>query len=93
MEDLTEPIEVEGPRGPGGPKVVVVDGLVVLPGDHLLVSLRDHGGLTAEKVTRLRDDLRERFPGVEVTLLAGASVAVHRPCSACSAPGPGVGGS
>lgn len=73
---MTEPVPLVGEVAVS--PVRVVEALVVRPGDHLLVTVPDDRGLDPAGVERLRDSLREHFPGVEVTVLAGASVALHR---------------
>lgn len=56
--------------------VTVVHGLVIKPGDKVLVTLLDEG-MEAPVVQDMMDRLAARFPGVEFTVVANAQVAVQ----------------
>lgn len=57
-------------------KHVAEEALVIRPGDHLIVRVKQ--ATSFEVVDLLLDVLRERFPGVEVVVIAAEQLAVFR---------------
>jgi hypothetical protein len=57
---------------------VVVEGLVIEPGDKVLVCLPDAGRLTREMAEMLQRILTERFPGSTFTVVSATEIAVQR---------------
>jgi DNA-binding transcriptional LysR family regulator len=55
---------------------VVQEGLVVRPGDSLVVRVSPSTGV--KQIRELLEQLRARFPGVEVTVVAAEQLAVLR---------------
>lgn len=56
---------------------VVVEGLVIRPGDKVLIAVPKE--ITLDQAQGLADDLREKFPGVDFGVLVGATgMAVQR---------------
>jgi hypothetical protein len=56
----------------------VQEGLIVRPGDKLLIRVDPAAIWNATRVEELAGQLRERFPGVEVTVVAAEQLAVVR---------------
>jgi hypothetical protein len=57
---------------------VIQEGLVVRPGDKLLVRVDPAAIWNGTRVEELASQLRECFPGTEVTVVAAAQLAVVR---------------
>ena len=73
MNDMTDHI-------PEGETLALdaAEGLVVKPGDKVLLAVRDLGLVSQETMHDMQGRLAARFPGVEFTFVMAESIAVQR---------------
>jgi hypothetical protein len=60
-------------------KIEVAEALIVKPGDHVLLLLKEHSGWTMETVDRANALLKERFPDVTFAFVSDIEKAVVAP--------------
>lgn len=55
---------------------IEANAVVVQPGDRLLISLGEHP--PPDRMSDLMEQLRARFPGVEITVIPAANMVIQR---------------
>lgn len=68
MAEAQMKVTVEGTE----PEIWIMSGLVVNPGDTLVLTLTD-SHITVERMKELQKKIQDKLPGVEVVIISGVS--------------------